>query len=176
MRQLAICAILVAASANASAQAVTATSGDSAIIAAIQLTLTTNDRDTARYRRTEHTLVDYSAEGGTLVGFYDGTNLRKLSAYLTGEAGSLTQHLYFSADHNLVFVASVYEQYATQARVGHRLYLSSGRLIRRIRTQSSAPPTDEISSWDPLPELLSRVNEFVACAAASAPTCTAPRR
>jgi hypothetical protein len=175
MRPLAICVILAAGSMNASAQAVTGTSGDPAVIAAIQATLTAIDRDTARYRRTEHTLLEYSAEGGTLVGFYDGAILRKLSAYLTGEAGSLTQHLYFSADQ-LVFVTSVFEQHATLARVDHRLYLSSGRLIRRIRTQSQARPTDEISSWDPVPELLVRVKEFVACAGTSAPTCTAPRR
>ena len=172
MRQLAICAILAAGTANVSAQAVTATSGDPLVIAAIQATLSAVDADTTRYRRTEHTLLEYSAEGGTLVGYYDGASLRKLSAHLTGESGRLTQHLYYSADQ-LVFVHSVYEQYETHAGVEHRHYLSAGRLIRRIRTQSEARPTEEISSWDPLPELLARVKEFVACAAASAATCTA---
>jgi hypothetical protein len=175
MRQLAICAILVAGAANASIQAVTETSGDPAAIAAIETSLTAIDRDTPRYRRTTHTLLEYSAEGGTLVGFYDDASLRKLSASLIGESGRLTQHMYYSADQ-LVFVDSIYEQYETKARVEHRVYLSAGRPIRRIRTQSQARPTEEVSVWDPLPELLTRVTEFVTCAAASTETCTAPKR
>src|SRR5688572_11566231 len=122
MRYLAILSLLAAVTLSASAQSPTATSGDPAVIAAIHATLTATDRDTARYRRTEHGLREYSAEGGTLVGFYDGASLRKLSAYLSGHSGNLTQHLYYSADR-LVFVQSVYEQYETKSRVEHRIYL-----------------------------------------------------
>jgi hypothetical protein len=176
MRQLTTCtAVLVAAAMSASAQAVTATSGDPAVIARIQSTTTTIDRDTARYRRTEHALHEYSAEGGALVGFYNGTRLRKLSAYLTGHSGRLTQHLYYSMDQ-LVFVYSLYEQYETRSLIEHRVYLNGGAPIRRIVTQSAARPTAEVASWDPLPELLGRVKHFAECAAATAPTCIAPRR
>jgi hypothetical protein len=175
MRQVAIFAILAAGTASASAQPVTATSGDPAVIAAIQQTITAADGDTTRFRRTTHALVDYSAEGGTLVGFYDGASLRKLSAYLIGHSGRLTQHLYYSADR-LVFVQSIYDQHETKSRVEHRVYLSADQPIRRIRTQSQASPTAEVASWDPLPELLGRVKEFVACAASIVATCTATRR
>lgn len=176
MRQIVTCVvILLAGTVSASAQSVTATSGDPAIIASIQAASTAIDRDTARYRRTEHALHEYSAEGGTLVGFYNGALLRKLSAYLAGHSGRLTQHLYYSADQ-LVFVQSIYEQHETQSRIEHRIYLNGGTPIRHIVTQSAARPTAEVASWDPLPELLGRVKHFVECAAATAPTCTAPRR
>src|SRR5205809_526606 len=78
-------ALLAAGTVNASPQAVTATSGDPAVLAAIQRSITATDLDTTRFRRTEHALLEYSAEGGKLVALYDGTSLRKLSAYLTGE-------------------------------------------------------------------------------------------
>ena len=175
MRQLAIWAILAAGTVTASQQSVTETSGDPAVIVAIQNTVTAVDRDIPRYRRTEHTLFEYSAEGGTLLGFYDGPSLRKLSADLIGESGRLTQHMYYSADQ-LVFVDSVYEQYETQSRVEHRVYLRAGQPVRRIRTQSKAQPTEAVSAWDPLPELLGRVKEFVGCASVSGVSCTAPRR
>jgi hypothetical protein len=175
MRQFVTCAaILLAGTISASAQAVTATSGDPAVIANIQITSTAIDRDTARFRRTEHEMREYSAEGGTLVGFYDGARLQKLSAYLTGHGGILTQHLYYSTDE-LVFVRSIYEQYETKSQIEHRIYLNGGTPIRRIVTQSAARPTEEVASWDPLPELLGRVKEFVACAAATAATCSARR-
>jgi len=160
---------------GASSQAVTATSGDSTVIAAIQATLTATNRDSLRFRRTEHTLLEYSAGDAKLVALYDGASLRKLSAYLGGESGNLIQHLYFSADR-VVYVQSVYEQYETKSRVEHRVYLSADQPIRRIRTQSQARPTEAVASWDPLPELLGRVKAFVACAASVAATCSAPRR
>ena len=174
MRCLAILSLLVAVTPTGSAQSPTATSGDPGVIEAIHATLTGIDRDTARYRRTEHALREYSAEEGTLVGFYDGARLRKLSVYLSGDSGNLTQQLYFSADR-LVFVKSVYEQYETKSRVEHRIYLSADRPIRRVRTQSQAPPTEAVATWDPLPELLGRVKSLVACAASVVATCTAPR-
>ena len=174
MRVLAILALLAAVTPSGSAQSPTATGGEPTVIAAIQATVTGIDRDTARYRRTEHSLYGYSAEEGKLVGFYDSATLRKLSVYLSGDSGNLTQQLYYSADR-LVFVQSVYEQYETKSRVEHRIYMSAERPIRRIRTQSHAPPTEAVASWDPLPELLGRVKVLVACAASAVPTCAAPR-
>jgi hypothetical protein len=175
MRHITIVAMLAVGVGSACAQTVTATSGDPAVIAATQATLTATDRDTTRYRRTEHSLRDYSAEGGTLVGFYEGASLRKLSAYLSGHEGLLTQHLYYSADR-LVYVQSVYDQFATKSRVEHRIHLSADKPIRRVRVQSDARPTEAVATWDPLPELLGRVNGFVACAASTGATCMAPRR
>ena len=175
IRQAALLGALVCGAANASPQAVTATSGDPAVIAVIERSVTATDRDPMRFRRTEHELLEYSAEGGTLVALYDGGSLQKLSAYLSGESGSLTQHLYFDADR-LVFVESVYDQYETKSRVAHRIYLSADQPIRRARTQSQAAPTEAVASWDPLPETLGRVKELVACAASVLPTCTAKRR
>jgi hypothetical protein len=175
MRQVALLAVLAAGTANASPQVVTATSGDPAVIAAIQRSVTATDRDMTRFRRTEHTLLEYSAEGGKLVALYEGASLQKVSAYLSGESGSLTQHLYFSADR-LVFVESVYDQYETKSRVEHRIYLNADQPIRRARTQSPASPTEAVASWDPLPELLGRLKEFVACSASVGATCTARRR
>jgi hypothetical protein len=173
MKHLTIVAILAVGATGASAQ-VTTTSGDPAVIAAIHATMRAADIDTARFRRTEHSMREYSAEDGTLVGFYDGASLRKLSARLNGHSGLLTQHLYYSADR-LVFVQSIYDQYETKSRVEHRVYLSADKPIRRIRAQSPARPTAEVAAWDPLPELLGRVKSFVACAASDVATCTAPR-
>jgi hypothetical protein len=174
MRKLAILSILAVWTSYASAQSVSATSGDPAVIAAIQQTMSATDRDTARFRRVVRELSGYSAEGGTLVAFFDGTALRKLSAYLSGESGHLTQHMYFSADR-LVFVHSDYEQYETRSHVEHRIYLNADQPIRRLRTQSRTNPTELVASWDPLPELLGRVKAFVACAAGAGTTCTASK-
>lgn len=175
MRQFVLCVILAALPVTASAQVVSETSGDPAVIRNIQATVAAIGRDSTRYRRVERTLIDFSAEGGTLVAMYDSMSLRKLSAYLSGHSGLLTQHLYYSADE-LVYVHSVYEQYETKSHVDHRVYLRSDKPIRRIRTQSQARPTEAVASWDPLPELLGRVKEFVACAAGVVSPCKAPRR
>jgi hypothetical protein len=175
VKHVVLIALLAAGTVNASPQAVTATSGDPAVLAAIQRSVTATDLDTTRFRRTEHALLEYSAEGGKLVALYDGTSLRKLSAYLTGESGSLTQHLYFSADR-LVYVQSVYDQNETKSRVEHRIYLSADQPIRRTRTQSQAAPTEAVASWDPFPELLGRLKEFIGCAASAIATCIPRRR
>ena len=174
MRLLAFLSLLCVPAPRVSAQTPPAMTGDSAVIAAIDATVRVADRDTSRYRRTEHALRDYSAEGGTLVGFFDGADLRKLSAYLSGHSGHLTQHLYYSGDR-LVFVHSTYDQYETKSRVEHRIYISGERPIRRVRTQSQARPTEAVATWDPLPELLARVKSLVTCAASAVATCTAPR-
>jgi beta-lactamase regulating signal transducer with metallopeptidase domain len=147
-----------------------AASGVPAAIAAIDAVLATTERDASRYRRTEHSADDYAAENGLLIGLHDGSSLRKVSAYLQGHNGKLTQHVYFSADQP-VFVASTYEEFETKSSVEHRAYLNAGRPIRRLLTESGPGASDGIREWDPLPELLGRVKEFAACAAFATTSC-----
>jgi hypothetical protein len=177
-------AVLCAGSVASAQDAVTATSGDPAAITRIRAVFTEVQRDTARYRHTKHGLYNFSLEGGELDGYYDGAELRKLTAELSGETGRQSEEFYFSGGR-LVFIHVVRERYdrpmsgRVRVRIEHRLYFDNDRLIRRIRTQSPSGLGD-LSWLDPkLSDLLTSVKLLTACAATTSsepPECTAPDR
>jgi hypothetical protein len=68
---------------------------------------------------------------------------------------------------------------ATLVAVSDRaLYFASGKLIRVVRSQRSAPPAEDFSAWDQRPsELVVMAREFARCARPRhRATCTAPSR
>ncbi|HEU4455018.1 MAG TPA: hypothetical protein VFR81_18285 [Longimicrobium sp.] len=87
----------------AAQRAVTATSGDPATISRIRGLFTEIEREAPTYRRTTRELQGYSLEGGELVGFYRGSELRKLATHHFGESGEATEEYYFS-DGRPVFI------------------------------------------------------------------------
>ena len=164
-------------------EAVTATSGDPATIARIRALFAEIERETPAYRRTTHELRGFSLEGGELVGFYRGSELRKLAARHFGETGQATQEYYFS-DGRPVFVHVVDSRYDEPLsgrvvfRTEDRYYFDGGRLIRHVRAHH--PAAEEEDDPEPLdssiPYLLKTAERFAACAAATGsepPECTA---
>jgi hypothetical protein len=184
-------AILVAAACTLAAihpidaqQAVTANSGDPGAIARIRALFAEIQREAPTYRRTTHELQGFSLEGGKLVGFYRGSELRKLTAHHYGESGEATEEYYFS-DGRPVFIHVVdltYDELMSgrvRYRTEDRYYFDGGRLIRRVHTPDPArDDAEESGSSDPetLEFLLKVAEQFVACAAATGsepPECTA---
>jgi hypothetical protein len=167
------------------AQAVTATSGNPAVIANIRAEYAATEREAPGYRRTQHELFEFSLEGGELQGFYRGNELRKLSARHYGETGQASQEYYF-ANGRLIFIHVVVHRYerpfgegGVQWKSEHRLYFDRGRLIRHIRTRDPNARVD-LSVYDPeVANLLENARLFAACAAAppgAERECTAPAR
>lgn len=165
--------------------AVTATSGSPAAIARIRAEYAATEREAPGYRQTAHDVWNFSLEGGELLGFYRGRELRKLSARLFGESWRGSEDYYF-AGGRLIFIHVVHERYngmfgegGVRATIEHRYYFDGGRLIRRVRTQRPPNVGEDLSYLDPeLPALLTNARLFAACAAAPAgpdrPACTAP--
>ncbi|HST57816.1 MAG TPA: hypothetical protein VLK84_03940 [Longimicrobium sp.] len=180
-----VAAVLTVAPRPAAAQAVTATSGSPAAIARIRAEYAAIQREAPRLRQTRHEFYEFSLEGGELVGFYRGRELRKLSAHQFGETWQGTEEYYFSGGR-LIFIHTVTERYdepmsgRVQVRTEHRFYFDNGRLIRRVRTRNPAALPDGVSPDDEdVAHLLKTARIFAACAAAPAGAereCTAPAR
>jgi len=179
-------AILVAASIALGAhpadaqQAVTATSGDPGTIARIRALFAEIQREAPTYRQSKREIQGFSLEGGEIVGFYRGSELRKLAAHHYGESGEATEEYYFS-DGRPVFVYVVDLRYdelmsgRVRFRTEDRYYFDGGRLIRHVRTPPADEDEEEAFAPD-LPDLLEVAKAFAACAAATGPEppeCTA---
>lgn len=178
--------LAIAVQRPAAAQAVTATSGSPEPIARIRAEYAAIEREAAGYRRTRHDLYEFSLEGGELVGYYRGRELRKLLARQFGETWRGTEEYYFSGGR-LIFIHTVTERYdeplsgRVQVRTEHRFYFHDGRLIRRIQTRTPAVlPEGAWPDEEDVAHLLETARLFAACAAAPAgdfrPECTAPPR
>jgi hypothetical protein len=165
-------------------QRVTATSGDPGVIARIRAQFAEIEREAPTYRRTTHELQGFSLEGGKLVGFYRGSELRKLAAHHYGESGEATEEYYFS-NGRPVFIYVVDSRYdellsgRVRYRTEDRYYFDGGRLVRRVHTPDPARDDEEDPPMpDPdLPDLLKTAERFAACAAATGSEpreCTAP--
>ena len=81
-------------------------------------------------------MTGFSAEGGTLVAFYEGDALRKLVATYLGESGKASEEYYFW-DGQLFFVFrtdSTYDKpFGTVVRTDeNRYYFANARMIRWI--------------------------------------------
>ena len=170
---LVLAACTLAAARPACAQeAVKATSGDPGVIDRIRALFAEIEREAPTYRRTKHELEGFSLEGGELVGFFRGSELRKLTARHFGESGEATEEYYFS-DGRPVFVYVVDLSYdeLMSGRVAYqtkdRYYFDGGRLIRHVHARHPAGEGDEDPALDPdLPDLLEMARLFAACAAA----------
>ncbi len=164
----------------AAQEAVTATSGDPGTIARIRTLFAEIQREAPTYRQSKREIQGFSLEGGEIVGFYRGSELRKLAAHHYGESGEATEEYYFS-DGPPVFVYIVDSRYdelmsgRVVYRTEDRYYFDNGRLIRRVHTRPADEDEEEAFAPD-LPDLLEVAKAFAACAAATGPEppeCTA---
>jgi hypothetical protein len=149
---------------------VSATSGSPAAIAHIRAVVDSVERSVSRYRQTTHELEGFSLEGGEVRGFYEGTQLRKLTARYYGETYRTTEKYYFTAGEP-VFIFVVWERYdrpmsgRAAVRQEHRFYLASGQPIRIIRSETLKNANYESDVDFDVAELLSDLKPLMACAA-----------
>lgn len=185
LRTLAPLVLLAATARPCPAQAVTATSGNPGVIAAIHVELETAERELPTYRETRHHVHGFSLEGGELRGFFRGEELRKVSVRLYSEMWQGHEDYYF-AEGRLIFARVIHERYrelfgteGPRATVEHQFWFQDGEAIRHVRTQRPSPAWEDLSVYDRPADLVHRnARLFAGCAAApagpDAPECTAP--
>jgi len=125
--------------------------------------------NTKSYKEVTKDLMDRSTEGGELVGYFKGDELRKITAFLYGEMGKLVEEYYFW-EGNLIFVFQQYEAYLSPIgtdllinfknpiddRIGrieeYRLYFKDNKLIRRIKKliDGQGSQEEEMQKDDPV--------------------------
>jgi hypothetical protein len=153
---------------------VSATSGDLRVIAAIRSRFGTVERRLATYRTVDHDLSGFSTEGGTVRGYFDGSELTKLKARYFGESGRATEEFYFDRGEP-VFVYRVDEHYdrpltgRVVRRVATRYYLERGRLVRRVRTSAGSGGVSEPREWMSADEIRRDAKQLDGCARATTP-------
>jgi hypothetical protein len=95
----------------------------------------TINKSAARYKSVKKDLSGFSAEGGTLVAYFDGPKLMKIVASHYGESGKAVEEYYYW-DDQLIFVYrkdSNYDKPGSQKVVRtaeNRFYFSNDRLVR----------------------------------------------
>ncbi|MBC7806530.1 MAG: hypothetical protein H7145_10305 [Akkermansiaceae bacterium] len=106
-----------------------------------------------RYAKKERDLSGFSAEGGTLIGFYSGSELRKMVATYYGESGRTITELYL-ADGALIFALSTDLRYVRPlgfdgkdagkiaSTAQSRFYFNKGTLIQWLDSDGKSVRTD----------------------------------
>jgi hypothetical protein len=168
-------ALLMSLTGSLGAQdSVSATSGDPRVIAAIRSRFANVERRLATYRVVDHDVSGFSTEGGTLRGYFDGSQLTKLKARIFGEIGRVTEEYYFE-DAEPVFLYRVDEQYdrpltgRVVRRDVTRSYLSRGRLVRRIHTRAGTSVVNEPAELKSADEIRREAKLLARCARATTP-------
>jgi len=153
---------------------VTATSGDPRVIAAIRSRFATVQRKLARYAVVDRELAGFSAEGGTVRGYFDGPRLMKLEARHFGETGRATEEYFFDGAEP-VFVYHVSERYdrplsgRVVRRVETRYYLDHGRLVRRVHAATGSTDVGERVEWMSTDEIRRDAKRLMSCVRATTP-------
>ena len=159
---------------------VSATSGDPRVVSAIRGRFGIVERKLPTYDIVEHDLRGFSTEGGTLRGYFDGSQLQKVTARFFGETGRATEEFYF-ANGEPVFVYRVDERYdrplsgRVVRRVATRYYLSRGQILRRVRVPTRSDDDDD--PWQSVDELRRDALLLARCARATTSDpkeCVAP--
>ena len=92
-------------------------------------------------REVKRDLPGESAEGGELTGYFNKSNLRKLSAKFFGETGKALEE-YFFAENQLIFVLRVESHYTkpmsgvVKNKTEQRFYFADGKLIRWLNADN----------------------------------------
>lgn len=167
---LALIASAVVGRAAVAQSSVSATSGSPAEIAHIRAVVDSVERNVTRYRQTAHELDGFSLEGGEVRGFYEGTQLRKLTARHYGESFRMTETYYFTGGEP-VFIFIMRERYSRPmsgrvvARGEMRFYLAGGQPIRIIRSETPRNADYRSDADFELADLLDDLKPLMACAA-----------
>ena len=127
----------------AAQELVSATTGDPHLIAAIRGRFGIVERKLPTFELVQRDINGFSAEGGTLRGYFDASQLQKIRAEFLGETGRATEEFYF-ANGEPVFVYRVDEWYdrplsgRVVRRIATRYYLSRGQILRRVRVPTGS--------------------------------------
>jgi hypothetical protein len=115
-------------------------------------------------RQAKRDLPGESAEGGELTGYFNESNLRKLSAKFFGETGKALEEYYF-AENQLIFVLRVESHYTkpmsgvTKNKTEQRFYFADGKLIRWLNPDNK-DVTGDAAAAERQRELLASAKKY----------------
>jgi hypothetical protein len=115
-------------------------------------------------RQVKRDLPGESTEGGELTGYFDESNLRKLSAKFFGETGKALEEYYF-AENQLIFVLRVESHYTkpmsgvTKNKTEQRFYFADGKLIRWLNPDNK-DVTGDAAAAERQRELLASAKKY----------------
>ena len=124
------------------------------------------ERELKDCRQVKRDLPDESAEGGELVAYFKGSNLRKLSTKLFGETGNLAEEYYF-AGNELIFVFRAETRFSgpnsgvVREKTEQRFYFADGKLIRWL-DRDHKEVTKDSSKFERERELLASAKKYSA--------------
>ena len=123
------------------------------------------NRNGARYRKVKKDLSGFSAEGGTLVAYFDGPKIMKIAATFYGETGRTSEEYYYW-NGKLIFVLRRESRYSKPmsgkvvATKENRFYFKDAKLIRWIDENGKQPASDTSEYADKQKEYLDSSKEF----------------
>jgi hypothetical protein len=129
----------------------------------------------ARYRKVKKELSGFSAEGGTLLAYLDGSSIMKIAATFYGETGRTNEEYYYS-DDRLIFVLRSESTYSKPLSgkivrtIENRFYFKDGQLIRWIDENGKQPAANTTEYADKQKEYLESSKQFAAGARSKNPT------
>lgn len=119
----------------------------------------------ARYRKVKKELSGFSAEGGTLLAYFDGANIMKIAATFYGETGKTSEEYYYW-DGKLIFVLRKESRYSKPlsgrvvATKENRFYFKDDKLIRWIDENGKQAASDTSEYADKQKEYLDSSKQF----------------
>lgn len=157
--------------------AVTSTQTEDAIKTIRQHYATINKR-ASKYRKVKKDLSGFSAEGGEMVAYFDGSSIAKIVNNYYGESGRASEEYYYW-NEKLIFVFRKDYGYDTPmsgkvvSTTESRFYFNNDRLIRWIDENGKqiAPSSSEYQ--DKQSEYLQSSRKFVEAARSPKPTVEA---
>ena len=129
----------------------------------------------ARYRKVKKELSGFSAEGGTLLAYFDGPNIMKIAATFYGETGRTSEEYYYW-DGKLIFVLRKESRYnkplsgKVVATIENRFYFKDDKLIRWLDENGKQAASDTSEYTDKQKEYLDSSKEFTEGVRAKKPT------
>ena len=134
----------------------------------------------AKDRKVKKELAGFSAEGGTLVAYFDGEALAKIELTFYGESGEATEEYYYQ-DDKLVFVfwADSNYDHLRSGKIAHtdesRFYFRDDTLIAWIDAQAKPVEPGAGNYQDKQKECLQNSSEFSRAARSAQSTVEASR-
>jgi hypothetical protein len=123
------------------------------------------NRNAVRYRKVKKELSGFSAEGGTLVAYFDGPNVMKLAATFYGETGKSYEEYYYW-DGKLIFVLRRESRYSKPlsakvvATTENRFHFKDDQMIRWINESGKQIAASASEYSDKQKEYLYSSKEF----------------
>lgn len=131
------------------------------------------NKNARRYTKKERDLSGFSAEGGTLTGYYAKNELKKIVAMYYGESGRAVKEFYF-ANGALIFVLTTDLQYVVPiggsgkdvGRIAsaeyNRFYFQKGALIHWLGPNGNPVELDSSAARDRAKEIRAEATDLLA--------------